>query len=175
MSAFTLGTDHIDLLITVAMRIPGFNEQVVNIPKTADLLGQDLVDENYASVNYRYASHDDPETPPEYHWQPVAEVQAEKLSALLLLQIINAVNCYDYQTCEHPAWTDSKAFWVSQAIAAWCETKLTELKWPKVTLPHVLNRPPAFEPPEYMAWEWDRTKGLDFAEQERDLKRRMGQ
>lgn len=172
MSAFTLGTDHIDLLITAAMRIPGFNEKYINIPKTADLLGQDLLNENFASVNHRYSE----EVPvPEYHWQPVAEVQETELSPLLLLQILNAVNCYDYQTCEHPAWTDSKAFWVSQAIAAWVETKLTEAKWPKVTQPHALDRPPAFEPPAYMAWEWSREKGLDFAEQERDLKRRMGQ
>jgi hypothetical protein len=172
MSAFTLGSDHIDLLITVAMRIPGFNEKYINIPKTADLLGQDLLNENFASVNHRYSEQ---EPVPEYHWTPVAEVQAAELDALLLLQILNAVHCYEYQSCEHPAWTDSKAFWVSQAIAAWVETKLTEHKWPKTHLTIDGDRPPAFEPPPYMAWEWDRSKGLDFAEQERDLKRRMGQ
>lgn len=171
MSAFTLGSDHIDLLITVAMRIPGFNEQYINIPKTADLLGQDLLRENFASVNYRY----DEETPvPEYHWQPVAELQTGELSALTLLQILNAVHCYQYQTCEHPAWTDSRAFWVSQAIEVWVEGKLTELKWPKNHRHGDTSRPPAFDPPEYMAWEWTREAGLDFAEQERELNRRLG-
>lgn len=172
MSAFTLGSDHIDLLITAAMRIAGFIEQYINIPKTADLLGQDLLNENFASVNYRYSEE---EPVPEYHWQPVAEIQAEKLSALTLLQILNAVHCYEYQSCEHPTWTDSKAFWVAQAIEAWCETKLTEAKWPKTTLPYDRDKPPAFRAPEYMAWEWTREKGLDFEVQEQDLKRRMGQ
>ncbi|MGZ4659671.1 MAG: hypothetical protein ACXVYB_00160 [Arthrobacter sp.] len=172
MSAFTLGSDHIDLLITVAMRVPGFNEKYINIPKTADLLGQDLLNENYASVNYRYSEE---EPVPEYHWQPVGDIREVEPSALLLLQILNAVHCYEYQSCEHPAWTDSKAFWVSQAIENWCELKLTELQWPKVHRHGDTSRPPAFDPPAYMAWEWTREKGLDFDVQEQDLQRRMGQ
>lgn len=161
MSAFTLGSDHIDLLITVAMRIPGFNGQYINIPKTADLLGQDLLNENFASVNYRYSEE---EPVPEYHWTPVAEVQAEHLSGHVLMQILNAAHCYDYQTCEHPAWSDSRAFWVSQAIQAWVETRLTELKWPKTQPDHDRTRPPAFYPPMYVAWEWDRSKGFATGE-----------
>lgn len=172
MSAFTLGSDHIDLLITVAMRIPGFNEKYINIPKTADLLGQDLLNENFASVNYRYSEE---EPVPEYHWTPVAELQTENLSALMLLQILNAVHCYQYQSCEHPAWTDSRAFWVSQAIEAWVETRLTEAKWPKTRAHHGDTNPPCFNPPPYMAWDWTREKGLDFEVQEQDLRRRMGQ
>jgi hypothetical protein len=152
MSCFTLGTDHIDLLITVAMRIPGFNG-----PKTADLLGQDLLNENFASVNYRY---DEEEPVPEYHWTPVAEVQEEQLPAHVLLQILNAAHCYDYQTCEHPAWSDSRAFWVSQAIQAWVEMKLTEHRWPKQPPLGDRRGTPIFNPPEYVAWEWDRSKGF---------------
>lgn len=171
MSAFTLGSDHIDLLITAAMRIPGFNEQYIDIPETADLLGQNLMNECFASVNYRYTEQ---EAVPEYHWTPVAEVQVEQLSALVLLQILNAVHCYEYQSCEHPAWTDSKAFWVAQAIEQWVECKLTELRWPKVHRHGDRSRPPAFDPPAYMAWEWTREKGLDFDAMEQDLRRNMG-
>lgn len=173
MSAFTLGTDHIDLLVTVAMKIPGFNEKYINIPKTADLLGQELLNECYRSVNYRYESHNDPETVPEYHWTPVAELQQENLSALLLLQVLNAVHCYSYQSCEHPDWTDSKSFWVSEAIENWVEKKLTELKWPKVHRHGDRDRPPAFDPPSYMAWEWTREKGLDFDAMEQNLRRNL--
>lgn len=170
MSAFTLGSDHIDLLVTVAMRIPGFNAQYINIPKTADLLGQQLLNENFKSVNHRYTEE---EAVPEYHWTPVTELQREQIGPLLLLQVLNAVHCYEYQSCEHPGWTDSLAFWASVAIQNWVEMKLTELKWPKSHAPHDRNRPPEFRPPEYMAWEWSREKGLDFDAMQEQLRRSL--
>lgn len=157
MSAFTLGSDHIDLLVTAAMRIPGFNAQYINIPKTADLLGQDLMNECFASVNHRYTEQ---EPVPEYHWTPVAEVREQVPEGHILLQILNAAHCYGYQSCEHPAWTDSKAFWVMQAIEQWCEAGLTALKWPKTQPPHDRTKPPAFYPPDYVAWEWTREHGF---------------
>jgi hypothetical protein len=163
MSAFTLGSDHIDLLITAAMRIPGFKPQYIDIPKTADLLGQDLLRENFASVNYRYSEE---EPVPEYHWTPVE--LPDELSGPTLLQILNAAHCYDYQSCEHPQWTDSRAFWVSQAIQAWVETKLTELKWPKQPPLGDRSGVPVFNPPEYLAWEWNRRRGFPQEEREKD-------
>lgn len=170
MSAFTLGTDHIDLLVTIAMRIPGFNDEYINIPETARLLGQDMLNENYASVNYRYSEEVEV---PVYNWTPVEELQREPLGPLLLLQVLNAVHCYQYQSCEHSAWTDSKSFWASEAIEYWVSAKLTELKWPKVQPRHDARRPPAFEPPTYMAWEWTREKGLDFDMMEQQLRRNL--
>jgi len=165
MSAFTLGTDHIDLMVTVAMRIPGFKEEYINIPKTADKLGRMLLEENYKSVNYRY---EEQETPPEYSWTPVAELQRENLGPMLLLQILKAAHCYDYQTCEHAHWTDSMAFWVSQAIQAWAEARLLELKVPKHKDPWDPSRPPSFFYPDSIAWEWDRSRGFDFEEATND-------
>jgi hypothetical protein len=159
MSAFTVGSDHIDLMVTVAMRIPGFTEQYVNIPETADRLGQMLTNENYKSVNYRY---DEQEEVPEYHWTPVAELQRESLGQMLLLQILKAAHCYDYQSCEHAGWKDSHAFWVSQAIQMWTEARLIEMGVAKVRDPWDSKRPPAFFYPDYIAWEWDRVKGFDF-------------
>lgn len=153
MSAFTLGSDHIDLLITAAMRIPGFKPQYTDIPKTADLLGQDLLRENFASVNYRYSEE---EPVPEYHWTPVE--LPEELEARHFLQILQASYCYGYQTCEHPVWQDSRAFWVCQAIEAWAEKELQTRRWPK-------DAGNPRDGLEYrgihrMAWEWDREKGF---------------
>ena len=129
MSAFTLGGDHIDLLVTAAMRIAEWNPKYINVPLTADTLGQDLLNENFASVNYRYSEQ---EEVPEYHWTPVAEIETGDLKPEHLLQVFQAAHCYDYQSCEHPAWSDSKAYWVSQAIAQWAEQGLTAIQWPKV-------------------------------------------
>lgn len=157
MSAFTLGQDHIDLLVTIAMRIPGFNPKYIDVPKTADMLGQRLWNENYASVNFRYAEH----TPvPEYHWQPVAELQdGNALQTHHILQILQAVHCYEYQSCEHTDWSDGIAFWCMTAIRAWCERELDNRQVRKI------RQYPQSTELEYdgirdAAWEWDRDHGF---------------
>lgn len=120
MSAFTVGSDHIDLMVTVAMGISRWSPQYVDLAKLGDELGRELWKENYDSVNHRYAEQ---EQVPEYSWRPVVEY-VQDLTDRQLVQVLKAAHCYDYQTCEHPGWKDSKAYWVSQAIQAWAEREL---------------------------------------------------
>lgn len=160
MSAFTLDTDHIDLLVTVAMKVAGFDAKYVNIPETADLLGQELLRENYRSVNHRYSED---EKPPEYHWTPVAELQAEKLTPGQLLQVINAVHCYEYQTCEHPQWVDSQSFWTMKAIENWAAVELTKMRWRKAPA-YAGDTDLTWVGLKHAKWEWHRVDGFPVVE-----------
>lgn len=156
MSAWTVSSDHIDLLTTAAMRLADWNPQYINVPLTADTLGQDLWKENFDSVNYRY---DDHEPVPEYHWTPVAELQEEELRPEVLVEVIAAAHCYSYQSCEHPAWSDSKAYWTSEAILHWAESKLHERSWPKSPRHGEMD----WHGRNVAAWGWDRDHGFPTA------------
>lgn len=160
MSAWTVGQDHIDLLVTAAMRMAGWNEKYINIPLTADMLGADLWKENYRSVNHRYEER---KRTPAYHWTPVAEIQEGELRPEHLLQIVHAVNCYDYQSCEHPGWSDSKAYWVCQALRQWAEAQLTAMNWPKESRYGGMD--PDWKGLDAAAWGWDREHGFQLQEE----------
>jgi hypothetical protein len=64
---------------------------------TMKIIGQRLVDTNYASVNYRYSEHQKPHG---FAYQ----VPAKPYSPIV---IIKQCHCYGYQSCEHPEWEDS--------------------------------------------------------------------
>lgn len=129
MSAFTVGKDHIDLLVTVAVTMQGFKPQYVDVAGFADRLGAELWAENFRSVNFRYTED---EKPPEYHWQPVEGFDAQgAVETRALLAVVGAANCYGYQTCEHPGWIESKAFWVTDAVQRWADSKLAAIGHPK--------------------------------------------
>lgn len=161
MSAWTVGSDHIDLMVTAAMRMAEWNPKYIDVPKTGDLLGRDLWQENYASVNHRY---DEQEPVPEYNWTPVLEIQEGDLRPEHLVQIVHAANCYDYQSCEHPAWSDSKAYWVTQAIRQWAEGQLREIKWPQTS--RRTGGDPQWQGLDDAAWGWDREHGFKTTRQE---------
>ncbi len=113
MSAFILGTDHIDYLVSAAVGagIGGHGlywdgERVEW--HNADRVGAALLRENIASVSFRYAPHDGglpgpvPNPVPEdYGYQPFLRVETA--------QVLKAIDCYEYQSCEHPGWKDSEA------------------------------------------------------------------
>jgi hypothetical protein len=117
MSAFIVGKDHIDLLVTAALHGPG-DERTVSPGNTwqrlvrfgeADALGAMLIGENIASVSYRYGG-ESLETLPgpldtaelvTYSWQATPRLPAAAL--------LKAISCYEYQSCEHDAWETSKA------------------------------------------------------------------
>lgn len=124
MSAFTVGKDHIDLMVTVALTLSEFRADVLDLVELGTRLGRELWQENYNSVNYRYSEE---EVPPEYEWQPVLGYDTLDLDAQHALTVLGAANCYDYQTCEHPGWLESKARWVSQALQVWATGRLKTL------------------------------------------------
>lgn len=108
MSAFTVNQAHIDALV-----LAGVQYRIVDaLPDTMAELGQLLWDENYRSVNYRYSES---EHAPEYRDPPRRGIIGRRL---VDAAIAKAVHCYEYQSCEHPEWRDSKAAQFCDALKA---------------------------------------------------------
>jgi len=118
MSCFVVSKSHIDKLLTAAMYgtkdhgrySSGFNtyftfygannERFIVTENTASHIGQMLVDENYASYNYRYPT--DKDTPLDYFYA--------KTNLNTTAEIAKALDCFAYQSCEHPGWKTSTAY-----------------------------------------------------------------
>jgi hypothetical protein len=107
-----------------------------------------LAKENARSVNHRYAHHknatkhffggkdapigDDNITPKGAEWcvDKVRDHHSRQMIGVTLqrtggpvkrydaLTIYKALQCYDYQSCEHPSWTKSEAFRMYEAASA---------------------------------------------------------
>ena len=76
--------------------------------ETADCVGFMLLAQNYASVNFRY---EDKEESPLYRFRPVAH-----LPHLRPVQILKALACYEYQSCETPDWEQTEAHAFCEAL-----------------------------------------------------------
>lgn len=129
MSAFEVDATHIDVMVSAALQrihgdrltwyhgldaetepgeaLPSRGDYLENLrkarrevtPENAGMWGALLVAENRRSVNHRYAE-DEIEEPYEFteytgHFDPV--------------KMLGAINCYEYQACEHPGWKTSEA------------------------------------------------------------------
>lgn len=90
MSAWTVERGHIDVLVAAL--------HFFEVPTKPDV-GQMLWEENYRSVNYRY---DENERTPTY-------APPENTRALHPVAVLKAIDCYEYQSCEHPDWKGSQA------------------------------------------------------------------
>lgn len=110
MSAFIVNKEHIDALVNymVRHRVSYWNgtDRVGVTRSNAQEVGQILLDENVRSVNYRYSEE---ATEPPYRFTP----STRDVSAV---QIIKAVHCLDYQSCETDNWETTLAFKICQTI-----------------------------------------------------------
>jgi len=143
MSAFMVGKEHIDALVTAALErwsgdfgpLSWFARELTEkettgayqsgepwgpeglalaqalrrqaTPKQADRIGQMLVRENRLSVNHRYGENE-VEGIYTFEGSPSAPVDP--------VVILKAVDCYEYQSCEHPGWERSEAHAFCQAL-----------------------------------------------------------
>lgn len=97
MSAFVVTNEHINVIVTAA-----------NYPASIALhLGRMLLSENIASVAHRYRLGADSEELQGYEAQ-VAEYAFEPVAASPA-QVLKAIACLEYQSCEHPGWDGSEA------------------------------------------------------------------
>jgi hypothetical protein len=110
MSAFVVTKQHIDAIVTGGLPTRGDTgwihwsdpvdagrTHILN-QGTADRAGSLLWQENRVSVNRRY--HDGDEIDVIYTFQRLWQ---EPVTVLKL------IDCYEYQSCEHPAWEESQA------------------------------------------------------------------
>jgi hypothetical protein len=138
MSAFEVSNTHIDALVSAALSasrhgplswyhgdiprtergemLPGDPEYLPALartkrtvtPENAGTWGATLLAENRRSVNWRY---DEEEFEEPYEFRRIGG----HLSAVAILK---AIDCYDYQACEHPDWPQSEAYDFCQALRA---------------------------------------------------------
>lgn len=100
MSAFLVSTKHIDALVTA-----GMDRFHVGNPSE---LGTRLVAENTRSINSRYRESTVAEP---YIFRTYAET-------LTPVETLKAVDCYEYQSCEHTAWLKSDALAFCKKLSA---------------------------------------------------------
>lgn len=112
MSAFVVSEDCINTLTFGILEALRYDPKVAHLIRDPDQLAITLLRENVESVSYRYdddANRDQcdtryaaPKTPP------------------TAVAIFKALQCYDYQSCEHPGWPDSLAcYMVHRAAMYW--------------------------------------------------------
>ena len=106
MSAFVVSHQHISYMLRAAIaygRLGGvdYNNERVTYAN-AEQVGRALLAENLASVNYRY--NDTLTGADEYKFSMFHG--PKEMNAV---QVLKAISCYEYQSCEHPCWEASAA------------------------------------------------------------------
>jgi hypothetical protein len=149
MSAFVVDNTHIDLLVHVAFDGPKDTRWLHHAPyfkgsplgfTTRDKVGAALLAENERSVNFRYAhnaafcGYNDAQsytyTDPQHN--------------LTIPEALKAINCLEYQSCEHPEWEESDACKFLEALrAALCRAMVgyeeAPWDWSKATITEQRN------------------------------------
>lgn len=143
MSAFVVGKDHIDFLVTSIVECPrrhphgpllsiyvpdeaapyGYRVEYAN-DRTG--LGRLLLAENVASVTARYP--DMPASERRLYRDMINSYSYERVRELdrfphPVAAVVKAWECYEYQSCEHDGWRESIARrWMEAAIRRWIDT-----------------------------------------------------
>lgn len=132
MSAFIVSRRHIDVLVSGAEMAVGTRGGYLLTWQTergtwrrfpgsvsADELGRLLWAENLKSVAARYPSDQDGERPGPIGFRD-ADVATYVASSARrrrpLVEVLKALDCYEYQACESEGWATSEAFAVCQQI-----------------------------------------------------------
>lgn len=128
MSAFMLDKAHIDALVATALHGPqeisfpsnrwytlefGLDyRQLKSEDDSANILGELLVKENLSSILYRYPdtekNPDDMPGPADSYWSKSYKFPPNT-KRLTIIQALKAIQCYEYQSCEHAEWEASAA------------------------------------------------------------------
>lgn len=123
MSAFMVGKIHIDLLVDCAFKGPRDHRGPQGYPLyrpywkgrlltdiSENDLGDAFIKENLSSIHYRYpdtfAKLENTPGPINNYWLQPYELTRPK-HALTVVEAFKALNCYEYQACEHPEWEES--------------------------------------------------------------------
>lgn len=127
MSAFFVGVDHINAMLTVAkalkVYVPSPTEgepyrQADRLPQESfDALGRLLIEENIKSLAARYPD-DYAKLLNKFKVDDYKFVEDDDfLQRHALTDAIHLVECYEYQSCEHDGWEGSWAHKFSNALA----------------------------------------------------------
>ncbi len=118
MSAFILSQRHIDAIVTAGMAVKAFSPKHGQMTReNANDIGIMLLEENYNSVNHRY-ERDDTRAAYAYRFYPPFSVGTLRGpdACQAIAAALKALDCYEYQSCEHAAWEQSTANRLCQTI-----------------------------------------------------------
>lgn len=99
-----MDTDLIDLIVTAVVD----NHLLTTNDGTADKLGRNLLQENVTSVLSRYSDGVDADEYTGYAMD-IEHYRFRHTGQLPVVQVLKAVDCYEYQSCEHDGWQGSHA------------------------------------------------------------------
>ena len=123
MSAFIVNDYHINALLNYALNL----HERIHVPRLQieisgsisdeqlSAIGQILLDENYRSVNYRYAEKTKPHE---------FKFKRDYFTHRKPVEILKACNCIDYQSCETDDYYQSKAAKIIDTIRAYAISNL---------------------------------------------------
>lgn len=174
MSAFVVGTDHIDYLVTAIVQWHGLHavdtlyltdEQAQQVAAAGgdaaayqygsgqvwkpahrpDATGRLLLTENIHSVRTRYPNEPDTDLPGPRPWVHAADYSYRSVPAMHLspAQVIRAVECWQYQTCEYTGATEAPGWLLTDRLY-------------KVAVDRLLDG-------HDLQWEWDRATARQTA------------
>lgn len=152
MSAFFVGTGHIDALLTAAKALKVW----ITLPDGEEVdtghLGQDqlnrigaeLIGENAKSLVYRYGEDAPAELevpdPASYVFTELPDIRDLPTSQRLAAAVVELASCLDYQSCEHDEWEASWSWrFLRQLVwrAASAVPPSGQSYWPyRVVVPH---------------------------------------
>ena len=109
MSAYIVDDAHIRYLIAYAYQRAHGRDYGVESTAARETTALMLINANIASVDYRYEQETPPRTDfPMSDWE-CASTRTEPV------QVLKAISCLDYQSCERPDWEGSPAQeWLEQ-------------------------------------------------------------
>ncbi len=111
MSAFMVSNKHLDYMLHAGLRYGRTFELSWHTPmdedrrnvltrETVNDVGIMLAAENRRSVNHRYG---------ESNMEDFFEFSECRGGMIDLVQVLKLIDCYEYQSCEHPEWKHSEA------------------------------------------------------------------
>jgi len=134
VSAFVVDASHIDLLVSAGLvfperhcqnsklrwQVPNTNpvERVELTYENADAIGVMLWAENYRSVDHRYPDdEEDLPGPDGFSGATTLTYVFDSIGGMLdPVVVLKALQCYEYQSCEHPEWKTSSARQFCEAL-----------------------------------------------------------
>ena len=102
MSAWLVNPAHVAAIVRYAARQKYMTDLRAD-PDAQVATANMLHAENAASVNYRYPGHEAQEP------HRFTEREIDRARALTPVELLKAIHCLDYQSCDHPGWKDSAA------------------------------------------------------------------
>ena len=130
MSAWVVYPDHVSYLVACALdlALDGFltfgNGKVLR-PHTKDETGQLLMNENVRSLRYRYDCDTFDELPGPVDKTGIRDYQHIALDLPFdPIVLLKQLDCYAYQSCECPDWSQTDAHAFFQVVRALAEAKL---------------------------------------------------